>query len=367
MESNNNKEVIDLRELFLKLWSKRKQYVIVTVVAIIVGCIYIFPVPRFYKTDVSLAPEGMSTDINGGAIGSLASSFGIDLGMGQSTDAFYPLLYPDIIASSNFIVSLFDIHVTTIDGKYSGDYFTYLLKHQKHSPWAYPGIWLSRLKNKIAPPDDMSGAAPKRQGGKQGQAKASTFYLTRPQDNMVEKIRNAIVCNVNRKTYVISFTVKDQDPLVSAAIADSVRTRLQKFITDYRTSKAKQDVVYYERLTSKAKADYERVRQTYAAYSDANQDVVLQSFRSKQEDLENDMQIRFNTYTAFNTQLQAARATLQKRTPAFTVIQGAQVPLKPAGPKRMLTVLAIMLLAIIGYTCYLLRKDMLSLFTPSKA
>lgn len=361
MEENNknNNEVIDLRLLFLKLWHKKKLYTLALLIAFVVGCIYILPVPRFYTTSVSLAPENAGDDISNGTISSLASSFGVDLGQGQSTDAIYPLLYPDVMSSSNFIVPLFSIKVKTSDGTIATDYYTYLSKYQKKSPWSYPATWMKRLINKMMP--KKKPGVQMAQGKQQG---PNAFCLTEKQTNIVSKIQNDIVCTVDRKTNVITISVTDQDPLICATIADSVRARLQSFITNYRTSKAKQDVAYYERLTNKAKADYERVRQTYSAYCDANTDVELQSIKSKQEDLENDMQLKFNSYTAFNTQLQAARANLQKRTPAFTVIQGASVPIKPAGPKRMLAIIGIMMLTFIILSIKILWSDIVALFAP---
>lgn len=362
MEDNNkNSEVIDLRLLFLKLWHKKKLFALVLFLAFVVGAVYILPVPRYYSTSVSLAPENSGIDATSGTISSLASSFGVDLGQGQSSDAIYPLLYPDVIASSNFIVPLFSIKVKTADGTVNTDYFTYLTKHQKKSPWSVPGDWMKKTLRKILPKKQSSTTA--GHGKQQG---PNAFCLTEQQTGVVDKIKNNVVCTVDRKTNVISISVTDQDPLVCATIADSVRARLQAFITNYRTSKAKQDVAYYERLTSKAKADYERVRRVYGAYCDANTDVTLQSIRSKQEDLENDMQLKFNAYTAFNTQLQAARANLQKRTPAFTVIQGASVPIKPAGPKRMIAIIGFMFLAFVLATIFFLRKDMLDLIAPQK-
>ena len=69
---------------------------------------------------------------------------------------------------------------------------------------------------------------------------------------------------------------------------------MQRYITEYRTNKARHDLQYFKQLTVEAKHEYEKERQLYGSYSDANTDVVLQSFRSKQEDLENDMQLKFN-------------------------------------------------------------------------
>ena len=358
---NNDNEVIDLRLLFLKLWHKKMLYALVLFLAFVAGAVYIMPVPRYYSTSVSLAPENSGIDATSGTISSLASSFGVDLGQGQSTDAIYPLLYPDVIASSNFIVPLFSIKVKTADGTVSTDYYTYLTKHQKKSPWSVPGDWMKKTLRKILP--KKQGSTMAGHGRQQG---PNAFCLTEQQTGVVNKIKDNVVCTVDRKTNVISISVTDQDPLVCATIADSVRARLQAFITNYRTSKAKQDVAYYERLTSKAKADYERVRRVYGAYCDANTDVTLQSIRSKQEDLENDMQLKFNAYTAFNTQLQAARANLQKRTPAFTVIQGASVPIKPAGPKRMIAIIGIMMLAFFILSAKILWSDITALFAPAQ-
>ena len=72
------------------------------------------------------------------------------------------------------------------------------------------------------------------------------------------------------------------------------------------------------------------------------------------------MQIKFNTYNALNTQLQAAKAKVQEKTPAFTIIQGASVPIKPAGPKRMFFVLAMMFMAFILTIGYILKDDILT-------
>ena len=81
----------------------------------------------------------------------------------------------------------------------------------------------------------------------------------------------------------------------------------------------------------------------------------MESFKSKQDDLENDMQLKYNTYSTLNTQLQAAKAKIQEKTPAFTLIQGAAVPIKASEPKRMLFVLGTMIFAFILISIYVLK------------
>ena len=156
---------------------------------------------------------------------------------------------------------------------------------------------------------------------------------------------------------MISINTKAQDALISKILADSVRTRLQAFITDYRTSKARTDLEYYKKLMEEAKASYEKARRLYGSYADANSEVILESYRAKQNDLENDMQLKYNNYTAMVTQYQAAKAKVQERTPAFTMIKGAAVPIKPSGPKRMIFVIAMTILAFLGTGFYILLND----------
>lgn len=69
------------------------------------------------------------------------------------------------------------------------------------------------------------------------------------------------------------------------------------------------------------------------------------------------MQLMYNNYQQVSMQLQLARAKLQERTPAFTTLQSASVPLKPAGPKRMIFVMFWMFAAFAGTVLYVARKD----------
>lgn len=161
-----------------------------------------------------------------------------------------------------------------------------------------------------------------------------------------------------QETEVITIKVEAQDPLVCATMADSVRVHLQDFITRYRTNKARIDVEHYEKLAVKSKKEYEYCAQIYSAYCDANQDVMLQSFLSKRDELENEMQLKFNTYSAMRTQLEAMRAKLQEKTPAFTTLQCATVPVKPAGPKRIIFILGMCFLATFVTALWLARKQL---------
>ena len=96
-----------------------------------------------------------------------------------------------------------------------------------------------------------------------------------------------------------------------------------------------------------------------AAVADGVAGFIVTVSGTHRDELENDMQLKFQTYTAMSTQLQAARAKVQERTPAFTTLRSAIVPVKPAGPKRMIFVAAMLFLTFMGTAIYILRDIIL--------
>ena len=52
---------------------------------------------------------------------------------------------------------------------------------------------------------------------------------------------------------------------------------------------------------------------------------------------------------------QQADMKVQQETPAFTTLKSAIVPVKPAGPKRMIFVALMMILSTIATSIYILR------------
>lgn len=347
MEENNKSDVkvIDIIQIYNTLWGNRRLFYKTIPTAFVLACIFILGFPRYYKTEIKLAPEVVNLGTTG-MLGSLASSIGLSKSLLQTEDAISPTLYPDLMEDNAFVASMFNIHVTDKDGKISTTYHDYLKNHQKMVLWLYPFSWLSNQFAKIT------------DSGNEKENKAfNPYYLSKTEDGIAERIRGDIKIDVNKKTGVITLSTKAQDPLICKTLGDSVKVMLQVFITDYRTNKAREDYEYYKKLTLDAQENYEKVRQRYAAFSDASTKVSLRSVELKMEDLENDMQLKYNAYTTLNTQMQAAKAKVQERTPAFTLLKGAAVPLRPSGPPRVPFVLAVVFLTFICTSLYTLAKD----------
>jgi len=330
---------IDFGAMWAAIKKHRKLYYKVLPVAFVIACIYVKSLPDYYTCKILLAPETGGGSSSMSSISSIASSFGITLGGGGSAngDAITPTVYPDLMNSVDFKTSLFPVKVKRKADKQAMSYYDYL-KNEWKEPW-----W-----------DDLFGLMAPH---KEKDTLVNNFELTGEQARIAGMINENVVCSIDKKTGLISINVTAQDPHVAAQLADSVKTRLQDFLTAYKTSKARRDLEYAEMLQRQAKKDYEHARRLYVEFMDANQDMVLLTAQQKQNDLENEMQLQYNNYTALSAQVIAAKAKVQEVTPAFTPLQSATVPLGPIGPKRDMIVITCLFLAFLVTSIYILSKE----------
>lgn len=335
---------IDFGKIFKDLLKYKWLYIKVLPIIFILTAIYTISLPNYYSCTVKLAPELGNNTRSGGSLAGIASSFGINLGsLQQGADAINPSLYPDLMNSVDFKTSLFEVPVTRGSDNQTFTYYDYLMNEQK-APW-----WTEVMKSIISIFNSQSSM--------EESPKVDPFKLTKMQTDIVKMINKKVSCSVDKKTFVITINVTDQDPLICATLADSVKTRLQKFITDYRTSKARVDLEYNKKLYGEAKSKYDQARNRYAAYADSHRSISSQSAQTKEADLQNEMQMQQQIYQQVVAQLQQAEMKVQQETPAFTTLQSATVPVRKAGPKRAIMCLFFLFLAFLGTTTWILYKE----------
>lgn len=336
---NNQEEEseIDLVEMAQKLWAGKKTIIKGCIIGAVLGLVVALSIPKEYTTTIKLSPEiSDSKGKMGGGLSTLASMAGVNLSQGNSVDAVYPNLYPDVVSSVPFIVNLFDVQVTTSDGKTMAvaDY----MKNETHGAWwsailSFPGKaigwFISLFKDK-----------------EEGEGTINPYHLTTDQWQMVEGLRKRISADVDTKTSVITIGSTMQDPVVSAQLADTVAENLKRHITQYRIQKAVNDVEYAQKINNSARKDYYEAQQRYADYVDKNHNVALNSRRTEEERLSNEASLAFNLYNTTAAQLQQLKAKVQENTPVYAVIQPATVPHK-ANSSRLMKLVAFTFLGFV--------------------
>ena len=338
---------IDLMEYARKLWAARKLLFKVAGIAVIVGVVIALTTPKQYTASVTLAPEASKG--GGGGLSGIASMLGVGgMSMGSDADALNIQLYPNIVASTPFILDLMDTPVKTIDEEQPDTTLVGYLKEYTSS--SLMGTVMSLPFKAIGGIMSLFQSEEEETGEKA----INPFHLTAEQSKTVQGLKKMIVANVDKKTGVTTVSVTMQDPMVAAIITDTVVVKLKEHITKYRVSKAEDDCKYWEQLNEQRKNEYYAKQKVYAEFVDANQNVILQSVRIEQERLQNDMNLAYQVYSNVATQLQMAKAKVQEAKPVFAVVEPASVPLQPTGTSRKMILVGTVFLFVAAAAAWVL-------------
>lgn len=344
---------IDFKKIFKDLLKHKKLYYKVLPIAFVIAAIYTLSLPNYYLCTVKLSPEISGRRNN--TMSQLAQAFGMTntrLQMDDATEALFPTVYPELMNSVAFQTTLFPVKIHKMKSKKMMTYYDYLEKHQK-APWwttiksAIVGVIMYPINALFSDNDKQVDT----------EDTVNPFKLTKKQMAIAKAINSRVVCDVDKKSMIITINVVDQDPLIAATVADSVQTRLQDFITEYRTKKARNDYEFTKKVYKEAKERYETARRKYANYADANRKAFLEAVRSEQSDLNTELQIQTQVYMKASTAMQQAEADIQRETPAFTLLEPATVPVQKAGPARAKMCLIFLFLAFLATSGYILYKE----------
>ena len=351
---------IDLMDLLRKVIGIRKKIYKAAGIGLIIGVIVAISIPKQYTVEVTLSPE-MGNNKGGGLSGLAASFLGSGVSMGDGTDALNASLSADIVSSTPFLLelSVMDIPVTKNEVMTLNTYLD-----EESSPWwsyiiGLPGMVIGGVKSLFIEEDEITSFDKTSQG---------IIELSKKETEKIETLKEKITASVDKKTSMTSVTATFQDSKVAAVVADSVVKKLQEYIIDYRTSKSKEDCLYLEKLFKERQQEYYAAQKKYADYMDSHDNIILQSVRTEQERLQNDMSLAYQVYSQVASQLQVARAKVQEEKPVFAVVEPAVVPLYPSGTSRKVYVLAFIFLSVcIVISWNLFGKDFLNKFKEACA
>lgn len=340
-DNHNDEEIeIDWTETLHKIIDIRKTIYKAAGIGLVIGIIVAISIPKQYTVGVTLSPE-MGGSKGSGLSGLAASFLGSGVSMNEGTDALNASLSADIVSSTPFLLELSKMKVP-VSGSREISLSSYL--DEESSPWwgyviGFPSMVMSGVKSLFIKEDKKIVSNRVNQG---------IFELSRKELQKIETLKNMIIVTVDKNTSMTSVTVTLQNPKVAAIVADSVVGKLQEYIITYRTSKAKEDCLYLEKLFKERQQEYYIAQKEYANYMDSHDDIILQSVRTEQERLQNDMNLAYQVYSQVANQLQVARAKVQEEKPVFAIVEPAVVPLSPSGISKKIYVLAFVFLLVGG-------------------
>lgn len=354
---------IDIMELVRKALKNWKFILKCCGVAAVVGLIAGFSIPKTYTVSATLAPES-SSGSSGGNLSSLAAMAGINLSSSTTADAFYPELYPQIVSSNPFIVGLFSVPVEFEYKKETiqTDLYVYFKEYFKKPWWGripeLPGKAVGAVMGIFRGKDESIS--------EDIEVDYNLSDLTPEQVMVASRLKQSIALSVDKKTSLINVSVVTQNPDVALTLATEVISRLQDYVTEYRTQKSRKDLEYYQSVYDDAKEDYYAAQQRYARYVDANQGMTRQSVMIEQQRLQNESDLAFQLYNSCAQQLESAKVMVQKETPVYTMMDPPTRPIRKTGPiLPKIIVIMVFLGAVVGAVWAIWGKDWLAGFKDS--
>lgn len=352
-ETQNNiaeEKEIDLLALAKKVWANKKFILKALGIALVIGLIVAFSIPKEYTTTVILTPESKSS--TSGNMGSLAALAGINLNSVAGDDALAsPELYPSVISSTPFLRGLLDIQVTDSKMNIDTTLYGYMNDYQSVVWWSYA----------LKAPGLLKGLFSSEKKDLNNKNKSNSRFISKEDLRILNNLTERLTISSDKKTGVTTIEVIMQSPEISAFLADTITSYLQSYIIDYRTQKARKDLAYSEKLYEESKANYYKTQAALATYIDGNMNIVSARYKTVQERLQNDANLAYTVYNQMAQQLQLAKVKVQDTTPVFTVIQPAVEPLFPSKPSKKMIIIGFVLIFGICSVGWVIRKDIFDL------
>lgn len=349
---------IDLRELFRYLWVRRKSAIKFVSIFVVIGVIYALMSTVEYSAGAKLLPQLKSGSINSGAAGSLLKKYGSIIGLGAGLDlgdrgtVIPPNLYPDIVYSIPFQLTLLNSEINISDSDTSVilyDYFHKVLpnttkgKIKRYTIGLVGEVLSNFFEEQEQPPLPVYDF----EGG------LSIVKLNKKQARTIKKLKERISIYTDPKIGIVYVEVEMPDPQAAAELGKITINLLTKYISEYKTRKSSEDLIFAKNQLDEAKKEFKAIQGKLANFRDSNLGTLTALAKSKENELQSEYELKFNIYNLLAEQVENAKLKLQEDTPLFETIQPIQLPYEKSKPKRKLIVIAFVM---IGFIIWGIRK-----------
>lgn len=286
-----------------------------------------------YTSEVRFMPElkgRMAGDFS--QLSSLAGLAGINLGgVGAESEAVRPDLYPIVLQSTPFLLHVMRqpvLNPTTGQAQ----------PLEKYLPARKRDFALGKLRSLLVSnnPSDTGNAA----------------RMTAARERLADDLADRIRTGMDRKTGIVSITVKMPDPTVAARVAQLTTAYLIDYVVSYRTEKARRQVDFLQARVTEAKHRYQAAEVAYQGYRDRNRNPFLNVAQIGEDRLKAEYTLAQSVYNELSRQYEQARVKVQEETPVIKELEPARVPNRKSEPHRTSMVLVYALAGALAGTAW---------------
>lgn len=336
MVKNNSISIVNfiqsISTILKFLLSRIKLFLIVAVIAGLLGVIYAWFTKPVYVSEISFVTENENSQLKGYA--SIAAQFGYDLG------------------SNN-------------NGAFEGDNLIEFLKSKKNitntllsEAFENQGLFIDLyLKyNKI----DLTSDKVLRQGKISFTKDRS--QNTRVEDSLLNEASSEIlksqltVTRKDKKLNFIDLKFKSYNELFSKTFSELLIKNTITTYLEYKLRKAKQNILIIQKQTDSVRAILSGDIATINETTDLNVNPQKLKVRTPIQNKQIDVQVNSALYTELLKNLEISKLAMRKETPLIQIIDDNVYPLRKIKPGRLITGLLFAIAGVVVAACCLLIK-----------
>lgn len=148
--------------------------------------------------------------------------------------------------------------------------------------------------------------------------------LSSETSNTMSIIKDRIKLTIKGKKLNIHVTMPNQN--LSANLCKVVLDKIINYVTKYKTTKQRENMIFLENRYLEAKQKYINAQNNLANYKDMNNGLIFQSAQTREQLLTNELNLSFNIYNQFALQLEQTKFELKKEMPFFIVTDPIKLP-----------------------------------------
>lgn len=300
--------------------------------------------PVEFQAEAELMPEMQESQSGAGSLleqyGGVLGLSGLQGAMSQEEEGMIPTeVYPRIVQSLTFQDELLRQEVAFSEPDTTLSIYRYFERHYRRSV----PEWL--LWNTVEVPGRIMRALgrpglPDRVQRQLEEEELTT--LSYSQWRAIQKLRDRVYVTLNPETGVLLVSAEMPDAAASAQVAERAVTMLTRYLKEYRTQKARQDLEFQTEQLEQARKRFRERQEELADFQDRNARVTSARLQAREDRLRAEYDLAYDLYTSAAQQQAEARRKLQEQTPVFKVIQESSVPMENSKPRRVLTILSFL-------------------------
>lgn len=347
---------IDLKDLIVQLWKKRKFILMVTGLSLLLGIFIAFTSPVSYTASCTVVPQ--TGQKGGNSLGGLASMMGLNLGSAMSGETLSPTVYPHIVKSAPFCK---EIMATPIKVKKSSDPIT-LYKYYTDKKYQSKSILNGIRKYTLGLPGTiLSAVRSDNETGSNTTVYTDTLTgkivtLTADEKRVYDAINANIQYENNPKDGFVKLGYTFAEPEAAAIVSQQLYDVLERYVKNFKAEKEQDNLKFVESSYQEARRDFLQKQANLAAFQDANRGLATAMARTTERRLSSEYDIAFTVYNELAKQLEQAQLSVKQSTPVLTVIDPVVVPHVKSAPKRSMIMAVFLLLGLIVSTGWVLAK-----------